>query len=153
MKNYWFLLLLLILFVDCKQDTATKFVEDINCYSDFSTVDWSELSNKYYHPNIADRDSVINEQIIDGFPSEIAIGIWCLLQNARADFHQKSQPLRAEATKDIVNTLDQTEAMFDTVFVHCVSQEYYMRLFSEMYNEVMPSAIDELIISIKHRGN
>ena len=153
MKSYWFLLLSLILFVDCKQDTATKFVEDINCYSDFSTVDWSALSNKYYHPNIADRDSVINEQIIDGFPSEIAIGIWCLLQNARADFHQKSQPLRAEATKDIVNTLDQTEAMFDTVFVHCVSQEYYMRLFSEMYNEVMPSAIDELIISIKHRGN
>jgi hypothetical protein len=34
--------------------------------------------------------------------------------------------------------------MFDTVFVRCVSQEYYMRLIPEMYNEVMKPALDEL---------
>jgi hypothetical protein len=38
--------------------------------------------------------------------------------------------------------------MFDTVFVRCVSQEYYMRLFPEMYNETMKPAIDKLVIEI-----
>ena len=34
--------------------------------------------------------------------------------------------------------------MFDTVFVRCVSQEYYMRLFPEMYNKTMKPALVEL---------
>ena len=38
--------------------------------------------------------------------------------------------------------------MFDTVFVRCVSQEYYLRLFSEMYNETMKPAIDELVVKL-----
>ena len=37
-----------------------------------------------------------------------------------------------------------TEAMFDTIFVRIVTQEYYMRLFVDVYNAVMPQAIDEL---------
>jgi hypothetical protein len=53
--------------------------------------------------------------------------------------------LRTKASKDIVAALDNTEAMFDTVFVKCVSQEYYMRLFTEMYNETMKPALDELV--------
>ena len=67
------------------------------------------------------------------------------MQNARTDFHQKSLPLRAKSSKNIVIAIDNTEAMFDTVFVRCVSQEYYMRLFPEMYNEVMKPALDELV--------
>jgi hypothetical protein len=53
--------------------------------------------------------------------------------------------LRAKASKNIVVALDNTEAMFDTVFVRCVSQEYYMRLFPEMYNETMTPVLDELV--------
>jgi hypothetical protein len=87
----------------------------------------------------------MNKQIIKDFPIEISAEIWHLLQNARTDFHQKSLPLRAKASKNIVVALDNTEAMFDTVFVRCVSQEYYMRLFPEMYNETMKPALDELV--------
>ena len=145
MKDYWLLLLAVIFFTSCRQDKRTEFVKDISCYYDFSTVDWSELSDKYYRSNTADWNLVTNERIINDFPSEISCKLWHLLQNTRTDFHQKSLPLRAKASKDVINSLNRTEAMFDTVFVRCVSQEYYMRLFPEMYNETMKPALDELV--------
>ena len=151
MKRFLLLLIIIPLVVGCGQNTATEFVEEICCYSDYSTVDWSELSEKYYRPNTADWDSTTNEQIIKDFPSEVAAEFWHLLQNARTDFHQKSLPLRAEATENVINTLDKTEAMFDTVFVRCVSQEYYMRLLPEMYNETMKPAIDELVATLANK--
>ena len=93
----------------------------------------------------------MNKRIIKDFPREVSIKIWHLLQNARTDFHQKSLPLRAKASNNAINSLDRTEAMFDTVFVRCVSQEYYMRLFPEMYNETMKPAIDELVIELGNK--
>lgn len=153
MKRFLLLLTVIPLVVGCRLNTSTRFVEKISCYSDYSTVDWPELSGKYYRPNAADWDSRTDERIINDFPNEIAAEFWHLLQNARCDFHQKSLTLRAEATENVINTLDQTEAMFDTVFVRCVSQEYYMRLFPEMYNETMKPAINDLIKTINTYDN
>ena len=145
MRRYLLILFACVLVTSCKQDSTTEFVKEIRCYSDYSTVVWSDLSEKYYRPNAGDWDSKMNKRIIKNFPTEISAEIWHLLQNARTDFHQKSLPLRAKASKNIVVALDNTEAMFDTVFVRCVSQEYYMRLFPEMYNETMKPALDELV--------
>ena len=145
MRRYLLVLFASALVTNCKQDSTTEFVKEIRCYSDSSTVAWSDLSEKYYRPNAGDWDPEMNKQIIKDFPMEIACEYWHLLQNARTDFHQKSLPLRAKASKNIVVALDKTEAMFDTVFVRCVSQEYYMRLFPEMYNETMKPALDELV--------
>ena len=143
-----------MLITSCKQDTTTEFIKEIRCYSDYSTVAWSDLSEKYYRPNAGDWDSEMNKRIIKNFPTEISAEIWHLLQNARTDFHQKSLPLRTKASKNIVVAIDNTEAMFDTVFVRCVSQEYYMRLFPEMYNETMKPVIDELVKKLnKYNGN
>ena len=145
MRRYLLILFASMLITSCKQDTTTEFIKEIRCYSDYSTVAWSDLSEKYYRPNAGDWDSEMNKRIIKNFPIEISTKIWHLLQNARTDFHQKSLPLRAKASKNIVVALDNTEAKFDTVFVRCVSQEYYMRLFPEMYNETMKPALDELV--------
>ena len=145
MRRYLLILFAGVLVTSCKQDTTTEFVKEISCYSNYSMVTWPDLSEKYYRPNAGDWDSEMNKRIIKNFPTEISAEIWHLLQNARTDFHQKSLPLRAKASKNIVVALDNTEAMFDTVFVRCVSQEYYMRLFPEMYNETMKPALDELV--------
>ena len=145
MKGYGLLLLAVTFISSCKQEVTTEFIKEIRCYSDYSTVAWSVLSKKYYRPNAGDWGPEMNKRIIKDFPREVSIEIWHLLQNARTDFHQKSLPLRAKASKNIVVALDNTEAMFDTVFVRCVSQEYYMRLFPEMYNETMKPALDELV--------
>ena len=128
----------------CNNEAKREFVVSISDYSDYSTVDWSEQSEQYYPPNTADWSEGIGAQIIKGFPMETASEYWHILQNARTDFHQKSLPVRVGATASTTALLDKTEAMFDTVFVRCVSQEYYMRLFPEMYNEVMKPAITEL---------
>ena len=144
-KNFILKTLLLTLLVGCSDNHRTAFVKDIDCYSDFSTVDWDGLRDKYYRPNTADWPAEVDSMIYEEFPMELACEYWHLLQNARTDFHQKSLPLRAKASKNIVVALDNTEAMFDTVFVRCVSQEYYMRLFPEMYNETMKPALDELV--------
>lgn len=144
-KNFILKTLLLTLLVGCGNNRRTAFVKDIGCYSDFSTVDWDSLQDKYYRPNTADWPADVDSMIYEDFPMEIACEYWHLLQNARTDFHQKSLPFRVEASKEMVDALDKTEAMFDTVFVRCVSQEYYMRLFSEMYNETMKPALDELV--------
>ena len=145
MRRYLLILFASVLLTSCKQDITTEFIEQISCYSDFSTVDWDEISSKYYRPNAGDWDSEMNKRIIKDFPIEISTEIWHLLQNARTDFHQKSLPLRATASKSVTSALDQTEAMFDTIFVRCVSQEYYMRLFPEVYNQFMTPAIDKLV--------
>ena len=148
MRRYLLILFASMLITSCKQDATTEFIKDIRCYSDYSTAAWSDLSEKYYRPNAGDWDSEMNKRIIKDFPIEISTEIWHLLQNARNDFHQKSLPLRVQASEDIIKALDRTEVMFDTVFVRCVSQEYYMRLFPEMYNEVMKPALDELVEKI-----
>ena len=144
-KDFILKTLLLTLLVGCSDNHRTAFVKDIDCYSDFSTVDWEGLRDKYYRPNTADWPAEVDSMIYEDFPMEIACEYWHLLQNARTDFHQKSLPLRVRASKDVVEALNNTEAMFDTVFVRCVSQEYYMRLFPEMYNETMKPALDDLV--------
>ena len=153
-KKVLIFILLMVLTSCSHRDVSIEFVKEISCYSDYSTVAWSNLSEKYYRPNAGDWDSEMNKRIIKDFPMEIACEYWHLLQNARTDFHQKSLPIRVEASKEMVDALDKTEAMFDTVFVRCVSQEYYMRLFPEMYNETMKPAIDELVKKLnKYNGN
>ena len=153
MRRYLLILFATMLVTSCKQDTATEFIREISCYSDYSTVTWPDLSEKYYRPNTGDWDSVTNEWIIQDFPIGIAAEFWQLLQNARTDFHKKSLPLRAVASENVIKSLDHTETMFDTVFLRCVSQEYYMRLFPEMYNETMKPAINELIKTINTYDN
>ena len=153
MRRYLLILFATMLVTSCKQDHTTKFVSEISRYSDYSTVTWPDLSEKYYRPNAGDWDSETNDRIIKDFPIGIATVFWHLLQNARTDFHQKSLPLRIKAPENVINALDRAVAMFDTVFIRCVSQEYYMRLFPEMYNETMKPAINELIENINNYDN
>jgi hypothetical protein len=129
----------------CSVDIKTEFIRSVVNYSDYSTVDWDDLGDKYYRPNAADWPTEIDSVICEGFPMEMASRYWHLLQNARTDFHQKSLPLRAKASQNVIESLNNVEAMFDTIFVRCVSQEYYMRLFPEMYNETMKPALNEMV--------
>lgn len=144
MKKLICIAIAILALAGCSADVKTEFIKSVFSYSDYSTVDWGELSDKYYRPNTADWPAEVDSLIVEEFPMEIACGYWHILRNARTDFHQKSLPLRAKASKTEIDTLNKTEAMFDTVFVRCVSQEYYIRLFPEIYNETMKPALDEL---------
>ncbi len=151
MKNFIIPFVLIVFFSGCGSNATTTFVRSIADYYDYSSVDWRELCAKYYRPNTADWSPEVDSLIINEFPMEYACEYWHILQNARTDFHQKSLSLRAEASEAVVDALDKAEAMFDTVFVKCVSQEYYLRLFPEMYNETMKPAIDRVVTEINRQ--
>ena len=59
-----------------------------------------------------------------------------------------SSEITVVASENVITVINRTETMFDIVFVRCVSQEYYMRLFPEIYNETMNPAIDELVCEL-----
>ena len=144
MNRLMYIAVAILALMGCSVDVKTEFIRSVSSYSDYSTVDWDDLDDKYYRPNTADWPAEVDSLIVNDFPMEIACRYWHLLQNARTDFHQKSLSLRVEAPKEMADALDKTEAMFDTVFVRCVSQKYYMRLFPEVYNDVMKEAIDKI---------
>lgn len=124
--------------------TEVEFVRSISDYANYSTVEWQDLRNKYYRPNTADWNKDVEAKFHENFPRELAAEWWHLLQNARTDFHHRSLPVRATASAKLIGVIEHTEALFDTLFVRCIEQEYYMRLLPEMYNEVMSPAIDKL---------
>jgi hypothetical protein len=132
----------------CATNVQTKFVSSVADYSYYDTVDWEDLGDKFYRPNTADWPPELDSLINCKATLEITREFWHLMQNARADFHRKSLPLRAVASKSVIEALDNTEALFDTMFVRCCTQEYYMRLLPDVYNEVMRPVIDELVKKI-----
>lgn len=132
----------------CATDVTTEFVRSVADYSYYYMVDWEDLGDKFYRPNTADWPPEIDTLINRKAPLETTCEFWHLMQNARTDFHQKSSPLRSVASKSVVEAIDNTEAMFDTIFVRCCTQEYYMRILPNVYDEVMRPAIDELVEKI-----
>jgi hypothetical protein len=115
MKRLMYIAVAILALMGCSVDVKTEFIRSVSSYSDYSTVDWDDLGNKYYHPNTADWSAEVDSLIVNDFPMEIACRYWHLLQNARTDFHQKSLSLRTRASKDEIKVLNNTEALLYTI--------------------------------------
>ena len=112
----------------------------------YATVPWAELVEDYWRPNKGDWNQEVEKQLEEtAFPYEIAAAYWEQLQSAREFVHQRSLPLRAIAAPEFVERLDRLEAAFDTVFMRCISESYYMRLLPDIYDEVIPERLDVLV--------
>lgn len=122
--------------VDC-----TESLRALATFYSYNTVDWCEL-DEVYRPYNADWSEEIDAQISPEFPFEMLSPYWHRLQNAKTLFHQQTLPFRAVAPQEAIAQLDRTEAMFDSLFVHTVSQEYYMRIYVDCYEELIPAEID-----------
>ena len=61
MRRYLLILFTSVLVTSCKQDATIEFVKEIRCYSNYSTVAWSDLSERYYRPNMGDWDPEMNK--------------------------------------------------------------------------------------------
>lgn len=143
------LLMALLVLVSCSrpcQQTSEAVLQ--NFYS-CSTVDWALIDTLYYRPYNCDWPDEIGEQIHPDFPPEYAAKYWHRLQNAKTYLHQQTLPLRCDASEAFIAQLNQTESALDSVFVHIVSQEYYLRLFVDCYEEVMPQEIDRCFVLLK----
>lgn len=128
---------------------VTPELQSVADLYDYSTVDWQLLDTLYYRPYNCDWSEEIGKQIHHDFPTEFVSVYWNRLQNAKTYFHQQTLPLRCNASDELIVQLNRTEAAFDSVFVSIVRREYYMRIFVDYYNEIMPKEIDNCFERMK----
>ena len=139
-----FFLCALLMFPSCtKQDRKCIAQQELKQFYNCSTIDWAKMDTLYYRPYNCDWPDEIGAQIHPDFPPEYSAKYWHRLQNAKTYLHQQTLPLRSGASEEFIAQLYHTESALDTVFVHIVNQEYYMRLFVDCYEEIMPQEIDK----------
>ena len=149
-KRTYYILFLFIALTSCaKQDSKSVAQQELERFYNYSTVDWAKLDTLYYRPYNCDWSDDIDAQIHPDFPPKYAGKYWHRLQNAKTYLHQQTLPLRSGATDEFLAQLDHTESALDTVFVRIVSQEYYLRLFVDCYEELMPQEIDKCFQAIE----
>lgn len=132
-----------------KENKELTDLQTLAAWYNYSTVDWDAIDDLYYRPYSCDWSDEIGEQIHPDFPKDYAGKYWHRLQNAKTLFHQQTLPLRVTASDKTLQAINHTEAAFDTLFVNIVSQEYYMRLFVDEYQELLPHEIDVLFESMR----
>lgn len=149
MKRLFYLALSACALFGCRpteESARVAFFRETAPLHSYATVPWAGLARDYWRPNRGDWSRVVEKHLeATAFPYEIAAAYWEQLQSAREFVHQRSLPLRAVAPPEFVERLDQLEAAFDTVFLRCISEPYYMRLLPDIYNEVIPERLDVLV--------
>ena len=126
-----------------KQDSGDSARRELKQFYSCSTIDWALLDTLYYRPYNCDWPDEIGAQIHPDFPPEYTARYWHRLQNAKTYLHQQTLPLRTGESREFITQLNHTESALDSVFVRIVSQEYYMRIFVDCYEEIMPQEIDQ----------
>lgn len=124
-----------------KQDSVSVAHNELGKFYNYSTVDWARIDTLYYHPYNCDWPEEIGAQIAPDFPFEYTSKYWHRLQNAKTYLHQQTLPLRIGSSDEFIEQLNRTESALDSVFVRMVSQEYYMRVFVDCYEEIMPQEV------------
>ena len=124
-----------------KQDSISVAHNELGKFYNWSTVEWAGIDSMYYRPYNCDWPEEIGAQIAPDFPFEYTSKYWHRLQNAKTYLHQQTLPLRIGASDEFIEQLNRTESALDSVFVRMVSQEYYMRVFVDCYEEIMPQEV------------
>ena len=129
-----------------RESVQADFVRFTSQLSDHSYVDWEEFDKISTEQYTADWEESI-QQILDSteFPIEKATALWATLRNAKALVHKESLALRSFLTEDAMGAIDSLETGFDKVFLKIISQEYYMRVFPDCFDEVIPPLLDKMV--------
>lgn len=156
MKRLFYLALSACALFGCRpteRSARVDFFRETAPLHSYATAPWAELVEDYWRPNKGDWNQEVEKQLEEtAFPYEIAAAYWEQLQSAREFVHQRSLPLRAVAAPELVERLDRLEAAFDTVFMRCISESYYMRLLPDIYDEVIPERLDVLVKAASNEG-
>lgn len=140
----------------CQSATETaygRFFRQTSPLHSYATVEWPKLCRKYWFPDMNYWEEQIEAKLNDSlFPREMAVSYWVAMQSAREFVHRQGMPLRAQARIEVIEQLDLLEAAFDTVFMRCISEPYYMRLLPDIYDEVIPGRLDTLYETMRRNS-
>ena len=128
-----------------KDSLLVEYMKYASQFTDCSFVDWDGLSKMRIMQNVADWDESLNDRIHPSWKQEsLDAGAWAILQNAKAELHRRSIPLRAISSRSLCRRMDALEESFDEAFESMVTQEYYLRCFEDMFDETVPPKVDRL---------
>ena len=128
-----------------KDSLLVEYMRYASQFSDCSFVDWDGLSKMRIMQNTADWDESLNDRIHPSWKQEsLDAGAWAILQNAKAELHHRSIPLRAVSSRALCRRMDALEESFDEAFESMVTQEYYLRCFEDVFDETVPPKVDGL---------
>lgn len=128
-----------------KDSLLVEYMRYASSFSDCSFVDWEGLARMRIMQNIADWDESLDDRIHPSWKQEsLDAGAWAILQNAKAELHRRSIPVRAVSSRELCRRMDKLEKSFDEAFAAMVTQEYYLRCFEDVFDEVVPPKVDGL---------
>ena len=124
-----------------KQDSVSVAHNELGKFYNWSTVDWAGIDSMYYRPYNCDWPDTMEHIFNEEFPFELIPMYWHMMQTAKTYLHQQTLPLRIGASDEFIEQLNRTESALDSVFVHMVSEPYYMRNFVDNYQAIMPQEV------------
>ena len=128
-----------------KDSLLVEYMRYASQFSDCSYVDWDRLSKMRIMQNTADWDESLNDRIHPSWTQgNLAAGAWTILQNAKAELHRRSIPVRVVSSRALCRRMDALEESFDATFESMVTQEYYLRCFEDVFDETVPPKVDGL---------
>ena len=128
-----------------KDSLLVEYMRYASQFSDCSFVDWEGFSRMRIMQNVADWDESLNGRIHPSWKQEsLEAGAWALLQNAKAELHRRSIPVRALSSLALRKRMDELEKSFDKAFETMVTQEYYLRCFEDVFDEIVPPEVEGL---------
>ena len=132
-----------------RDSLLVEYISYAGQFYDSAFVDWDYFTEMGINQYSADWSPDI-DKIIDPTWSacNAAALYWDRLQSAKICLHRKSLALRAIASKEMIEELDAIEQTFDDAFVEMVSQEYYLRVFQDVFDEVFSTRVDKMIVML-----
>lgn len=134
---------------EVRDNLIVGYMQFVSSFYDYSLVEWEVFADLDMHQNKSDWGPEVSRAMDPSWQEfEMTSVYWERLQSAKVYLHCKSLPLRALATPEMIKEMDALEEAFDDVFMEMVSQEYYMRVFPDVFDETIPPKIDRLAKSI-----
>ena len=130
---------------ELRDSLLVEYMAYAGLFYDSSFLDWKSFTDLQINQNQSDWGKEIDKLIDPTWRGCDAASVyWDRLQSAKICLHVKSLPLRAVATPRMLKELDAIEQAFDDAFIEMVSQEYYMRVFSDVFDEVFSKRVDDM---------
>jgi hypothetical protein len=108
---------------DFKDSLLVDFMSYVSQFSDYSFVDWEDISSKHIKQYVADWNESLDDMIHHSWKLEsLDAEVWNLLQNAKAEVHRRSIPLKSISSRRLCRKM--------------VTQEYYLRCFEDVFEGV-----------------
>ena len=130
---------------EVRDNLIVGYMQFVSGFYDYSLVEWDLFAEPDMLQNKSDWGDEVSKAMDPSWTeSEMASVYWERLQSAKVYLHCRSLPLRALATPKMIKEMDALEEALDDVFLEMVSQEYYMRVFPDVFDEIIPPKIDRL---------